>query len=258
MSSARYLRDDKFVISCAARTGSTMLMFLLGSHEDILCHGEVAGAPEPDRVGYLAGRYAVIRKKHPELEDALWRYRIERPETFLYDIVFDHQDKDVVGFKYKTNEAFDPVHGDIQASIIRDRSIKVIRLRRRNLLAQFISHEALRHGSVMLLRTADDVPSIQPFSIEPKRVIAYIEDVLRRERLIDECYAAHRQISIDYEDLVQPDHQVREDLLSFLGVEQRPLSTPSRKIITDEHALVTNLAEVGRELVRAGHGDHMR
>ncbi|NES73345.1 MAG: sulfotransferase, partial [Okeania sp. SIO2D1] len=33
--------QTKFIITCAPRTGSTMLRMMLNSHPEIACHGEV-------------------------------------------------------------------------------------------------------------------------------------------------------------------------------------------------------------------------
>ena len=49
----------RFIISCPARSGSTMLNVLLASHADILCHGEALVGDET--VGFLGGEFAEKR-----------------------------------------------------------------------------------------------------------------------------------------------------------------------------------------------------
>ena len=55
-----HLRNTKFIISCPARSGSTMLLHLLRSNPASLCHGEVFGG---ERLGHVSGRYAVRRRE---------------------------------------------------------------------------------------------------------------------------------------------------------------------------------------------------
>jgi len=50
MSRSRADGATKFIILCAARTGSTMLRELLDSHPEVCCYGEImASAVTPDR-----------------------------------------------------------------------------------------------------------------------------------------------------------------------------------------------------------------
>lgn len=249
----RHLRDDKFIISCAARSGSTMLMFLLGSHPEIICHGEPYD--HADKVGHLDGRYRRVRS--PDIEATLWLYLTQYPVAFLYDVLFDHQDRKIAGFKYKIDEAFGatrPHRQDLQRSIVRDTDIKIIRLKRLDLLAQFISHEVSRRTGVHLVVKAPK-PTVEPFSVSPRQVVDYFTETQRRYKRADEAYRNHRQMLVYYEDLVQEDHASRPALLEFLGVSPAPMTTPSRRIVTDGYRLLANRDEVVRELRRNGYGD---
>ena len=69
-----HLRDDKFLINCSARTGSTLLVHLLNSHPDAICHGEPFG---PEVVGNIAGRYRAARQADPEAERVVQQMRDE-------------------------------------------------------------------------------------------------------------------------------------------------------------------------------------
>lgn len=254
-----HLRDDKFVISCAARTGSTMLVLLLSSHPDILCHGEVYD--QNDKVGWLAGRYERLRREFPTIEDSLWTYLTTLPAAFLYDVLFDRQNRRLAGFKYKTDEAFNaglPHRADLQPLIARDTDIKIIRLRRRDLLAQFVSHQVVRRTGVTLLRGTSDAPGTKPFYVDPAVVVNYFQDVDRRDDLATEAYRDHRQFPVDYEDLAKPSHPVRDDLLDFLGVPRLPLTTQSRQILTNGYRLLLNLDEIMAALDAAGYAARIR
>jgi hypothetical protein len=251
------LRDDKFIISCAARTGSTMLQQMLDSHPDVLCHGEVL---DSGTVGLLSGRYIEKRWKAPEVDALLWRYRSERPEAFLYDVVFDAQGARAVGFKFKTDEAFagDRAQRAFGRLVARDVDVKVIRLRRRNLLEQYISHQVARRTGVNYMRADGVPPEVDPITIDAADVIRYMGDVLARERQADEAYASHRQWPVEYEDLLERGPETQAAMLRFLGVDVRPLEVSTRKILRDSYRLVTNIGAVHEALERAGVGDRAR
>ena len=242
-----YLRDNKFIISCPARSGSTMLLHLLRSNPAIMCHGEVIGR---DGIGHIAGAYAAKRKDDPEVTERLHAYRTRDPAAFLYDIVFDAQGREVVGFKFKTDEAFDARFADIQQVIRDDRDIKILQLRRRNILDQFISHQVVLHQTgVTWIGDDDQRPEVEPFDVDVREAVAYVLDVLQREAATAEAYPAHRRFLVDYEDVVAPAHTSLVEAQAFLGVEPRALSTPTRKILERTETLVGNVEQV-REALR--------
>lgn len=247
------LRNNKFIISCPARSGSTMLLHLLRSNRAVLCHGEVFGG---ERLGHLAGSYAVRRKGDAAFDDRLHALFEADPKRFLYDIVFDGQGRSVSGFKFKTDEAFGEQCRDIQEMISADSDIKVVQLRRRNLLDQYISHQVvLKQTGVTLVMSGQERPSVEPFLVDVRDAVLYFIDVLEREAKVATAYAHHRRLTVDYEDLAQDGHPVREALQKFLGVPVQPLTTTTRKIIERNAGLVRNLDEVHHVLAVMGFGD---
>ena len=80
-----FLKDSSFIISCAARTGSTMLVHMLRSNPEIMCHGEVFNYRN---IGGLMGSYNSLRESAEHDKALLDLYRKD-PNTFLYKVVFD-------------------------------------------------------------------------------------------------------------------------------------------------------------------------
>jgi len=72
---------NRFIIVCAARTGSTLLRLLLQSHPDVCCHGEII-TPDPQRALQLAGMKAEYKSN---LRDLLIETRKADPARFLQD-----------------------------------------------------------------------------------------------------------------------------------------------------------------------------
>lgn len=247
-----HLRNTKFIISCPARSGSTMLLHLLRSNPAVLCHGEVFGG---QRLGHVAGAYAVRRRKEEGVDEALHALARDDAKRFLYDIVFDAQGKAVCGFKFKTDEAFSEKCRHIQDMIRADTDIKVLQLRRRNILAQFISHQVvLKQTGVTLVMKEEDRPRVAPFQVDVREAVDYFEDVMAREARVATEYPEHRRLLVDYEDLVQEGHPVREAIQHFLGVPVGTLSTGTKKILKGNESLLENVGAVVEALRERGFG----
>ena len=245
-----HLRDSKFIINCAARTGSTFLVHLLRSNPKILCHGEVIAL---DRVGALVGTYGRKRREIEGFEQALHDKMLARPTEFIYDNIFDSQGHRVVGFKYKTDESLNSAYKPYTDIIAGDEEIKVIHLRRRNLLDQYISHQVVLHQTGVTMITSDDEkPEIQPFEADITHAINYLRDVVDREQRSIDLYTKHRCFFADYENLLPESSNDRLDLQRFLDVGVQALTTSTKKIITDNRGLLTNLDQVLEALIAAG------
>jgi hypothetical protein len=170
--------------------------------------------------------------------------------------VFDAQGRRVVGFKFKTDEAFDPQFADIQEIIRGDADIRIVQLRRRNILDQYISHQVVLHQTgVTWIGDEADRPVVEPFEVDVRHAVAYVLDVLQREEDIARAYPEHRRFVVDYEDVVDPAHPVLEALQQFLGVDPVALSTPTRKILANNEALVANVGNAREALRLMGLAD---
>ena len=241
-----HFRDDKFLVSCAARSGSTMLCTLIRSHPQAICHGEVLAQQQPP----LSGIYVRMNKDNPDFGREIRRYRDQHPQRFLYDIAFNPQGRRCVGFKFKTDEAFQPSFKTIREVIAADKDIKIIHLIRRNLLDQYVSHRVVEKTGLTLLRTKDDRPQVAPFTVDIDHFMAYINDVQQRQQAAFDLYRDHRSLTIAYEDVVSPQSSALDDVQAFLGIDSRPLSTPLVKIIKNNSEMVLNLKEVQAVLAR--------
>ena len=256
-----HLRDDKFLVSCAARSGSTMLCSLIRSHPQAICHGEVLAQEGPPP---LAGLYERKRKENPEFGSSVRRYRDRHPQRFLYDIVFNPQGRRCVGFKFKTDEAFQPRFKAIREIIAADKDIKIIHLIRRNLLDQYVSHKVVEKTGLTLLRPTDNRPQLAPFTVDIEQFIAYVKDVKERQQAAFDLYRDHRNLTLAYEDILAPQSSALDNLKVFLGIANRPLTTPLVKIITNNSDMVLNLKEVqaalanefAQEWLGASNGKH--
>ena len=223
-----FLKDSSFIISCAARTGSTMLVHMLRSNPEIMCHGEVFNYRN---IGGLMGSYNSLRESADHDKALLDLYRKD-PNTFLYKVVFDTQDKRIAGFKIKTDEIFRRPYSRLRRLLKKDTDIKVLHLYRADLIGQFVSLKVVHDQTGVTLIHADDQrPTIKPFTADAREFQAFLKDVFRREQKSLDLYGAHRSFMISYEEAVKADATTLQNMQLFLGVNPKPLETTTVKIL---------------------------
>ena len=126
----------------------------------------------------------------------------------------------------------------------------------RNILDQHISHQVvLNQTGVTWIGDESERPEVQPFEVDVRQAVSYVLDVLQREEDVARVYEGHRRILVDYEDVVDPAHPVRGELQDFLGIERRELTTPTRKILERNEALVGNVEDARNALRLMGLAD---
>lgn len=208
----------------------------------------------------MFGIYGRKRKNSPEFERLLRRYRDRHPQRFLYDIVFNPQGRRCVGFKFKTDEAFQPRYQLIQELVAGDRDIKIIHLIRRNLLDQYVSHRVVERTGITFIRPSEERPQVTPFTVDIEHFIAYVRDVKKRQQAAFDLYRNHRSLILAYEDIIAPQSTALDDLQAFLNIDNRPLSPAMAKIIRNNGDLVVNLQDVQaawlRESANAKNDEH--
>jgi LPS sulfotransferase NodH len=238
-------RDNIYMITCAARTGSTMLVHLLRSHPDICSHDEVFS---PGKVGGMAGTYLIPwkRRAEPDFVDHLSVERDRNPIKFLYKIVLDLQGKKAVCFKLKHDELILPEYKALRDEIVNDRDFRIIHLRRENLLRRYLSHYLVNHAThVTMAIHGQVIPEVQPVVLNPHDCQKDFETVLDREKEFAELFAQHPSFSISYEEMVAGDAKKIGALLDFMGVSRRELTTTTRKLGRDDlREVIANFEEL--------------
>jgi len=113
----------RFIITCAARTGSTMLRYLLDGHPEICCHGEVFVRKGLVRFIFKNRRSFGLSQGYKELQQA---YQQKPLEDFLSKDLLNitHNAQQAVGFKFKTDEFFDRGYAEIADYLRRENQIE--------------------------------------------------------------------------------------------------------------------------------------
>src|SRR6266487_282533 len=196
-------RDNIYMITCAARTGSTMLVYLLRSHPEICSHGEIFS---PGKIVGIAGTYLSKRRAGLEFIDRLTAERDRDPIKFLYKIALDLQGKKAVCFKLKHDELILPDYKALRDEIVNDRDFRIVHLRRENLLRRYLSYYIANHVTHVTMAIHGQVIAEAPrLELNPHECQKDFETIRSRELEFVELFAQHPSFSISYEEMVAGD-----------------------------------------------------
>jgi LPS sulfotransferase NodH len=237
------LRRGGFIITCPARSGSTMLVHLLRSHPEICSHDEVFS---PEKVKGMTGTYLERIEEDPSFIDLLSSDRYCDPIKFLYTRALDPQEKTIVGFKLKHDELVLPGYKILRDEIAANRKLRIIHLRRNNLLRRYVSHYIASHVTRVTLAVSNQpIPDLPCIRLDPVACEKDFETVLAREAEFTALFDSHPHFSISYEDMVRGDLNKLDHLLGFLNVSPRPLTTPTQKLGRDDlRTVIENFDEL--------------
>lgn len=233
------MRNDMYMITCSARTGSSLLETSLLSHPDIQSHGEVY---DPNRIGALRGRYSDMVLDE-EVNAKLTAFRDQNQTAFLYKYVFDAQGKATVGLKLKHEELMLPKFAETREAIRRDTDIKIIHLSRENLFQRFVSLWIANNVTKTTEIHSDaDRPDIPRITIPIKECHVDFDRTSARYAFFQKMFADHEIVNVSYEQLAgsqRPD--VLAKIQTFLGVSPQELSSRLKKVVTkDMRSIVAN------------------
>jgi hypothetical protein len=197
----------RFVILCLGRSGSSHLQSLLDSHSEVRCFRELFS----DRVP--AGAPGFV---HSGFRD---------PCAYL-DALFAGQEERVVGFKLPMNSirATPETVGLLGA----DHEMLVVRLSRRNLLAQLVSRRL--QATTRVSHSFEGDYGDTKISIDPRQALNALDRMEADELELDGYAHGKRVFRLAYEELAAG-HRL-EELQRFLGVEPEPLRSWFTKLRT--------------------------
>jgi len=243
-------RHPRFMIACAARTGSTMLVRTLRSHPCLIVHGEVWG----DTMVGVDGPLGRACEADPSMHAALEARRFVEPERVLDHAFLDARGAQAVGFKLKYDELVRPQWQELRRLVETDHALAIVFLHRRDLLSRYLSHQVvLRQTGITVVVAGGTPPPVQPFAIDIDDLLRDIMETRRRTREFEAAFAAHPSLHIAYEDLAADPQAQCDRVFAFLGVDPAPVRVATEKIVrTAPEALVLNYDAVRAALQAAG------
>jgi hypothetical protein len=207
------VKHPSFAILCFGRVGSEHLVSLLDSHSRITCFGELfapAGGAGPPRATTHVPRFFESGLDDP------WAYWAEVSAGVTGELV---------GFKLpQSSLKGHPRSGEL----IEPKEVDLIRLRRANRVAQYVSVLMARDSGVW--QSTDGSYLRQPVRVDARRCIKALNRIDRGEAALDRLAGGHRVFELRYEELARG-HGVNE-VQEFLGVQPQPLTSPYEQMRT--------------------------
>lgn len=243
-----YAPDDgvtKFVIVYTSRTGSNFLSSTLDSHPQILCHHELFNA------GGIHGSLG-CEQQGIDLELGTVEDRDRNPWRFLNTVFQRTLGHSTVGFKLAAHE-----NKPVLVSVLLNRRIRKIVLRRDNLLDTFVSNLIAEHTGQWIQKThaaaaAGGRPKVH---VEPAAFRRYVRKMTFLYGGVRRMLAMTGQIWVDFEyNEIRDEGRMRE-LLAFLGVEATTDLTSStrRQNPSPQRDKIRNYDELAAELAGSSH-----
>lgn len=238
----------RFMILSAARTGSTMLAQALGSSPNVRCYRGIFRDSDS------------LSSGHDNFDSSDLALRSDDPIRFVTERIFRQYPAAVraVGFKLHYGE-LTAVPGLVDR-LAGDGALRLLHLRRRNLLRELVSLKvvqatgvylddqalkfspakvlkAIRHPLLAAARLRRRLGVARPVGPSRRAKVTVLPDELYefavRTELkaanADELFQEHPRLTVYYEDMVERREEVFGEAQEFLGVEPVPLTVTLRK-----------------------------
>jgi LPS sulfotransferase NodH len=201
----------RFVVVGIARTGSTLLTNLLNLSPGALAYGELFR--RPTEIGWDIRPFASRRS-----DRTLALYR-SAPLDFLDRMIFRSYPRSIraVGFKLFYYHAEEPPFRAVWQRLEMDKSIHVIHLRRRNILAQLLSLKVAERTQ-MWASTSTSGAKVEPLALDPDECARHFDWVRGLEEDCADRFGDHPVLDLDYENLVGYQDKSMVGVQHFLGL----------------------------------------
>lgn len=196
----------RFAILCLGRSGSTHLQSLIDSHPHACCFGELFNPRAPQAPAFV----------HSEQMD----------EREYLDELLAGRDELAVGFKLPMNSI--RAHPRAGALVGSESGMRIIRLSRRNLLAQFVSRRMM--SATRVSQSIFGSYGDATVRIEPSHCLEALEAMEADERELDRLAGGTPVHRVVYEQLVASEGL--DELQRFLGLEPVALRSWFTKLRT--------------------------
>lgn len=227
----------RFIILGQQRTGSILLQRLLDSHPHIMCGGEVFNPSLPVR-------QSIIRLERP-IEDGA------DPIAYLNDVVFKTYPPELkaVGFRLFYDHARDKNWGKVW-DYLRQTPVRVIHLRRRNLLDRYLSLQLAQRTNVWVTvkKTTDAYNA--PIKLDPAACFNDFSRYHWQEKESEALFTGCPLLNVTYEDLTHQKEKTIRGILDFLGVSWHELTTGVKKQrVRSKQEIIENYEELKSYLI---------
>jgi LPS sulfotransferase NodH len=209
----------RFVILSAARTGSTLLHYMLASHPGVFAAGEIFNPVEKEQ-GIIAWCDPSDPHAAINTDEKLLELRQTQPMRFVQELIKATEawgGYPVIGFKW---HYWEPSPEEAAAQyLFADKSIRVIHLKRRNLLRQVLSFQRAVQTEQWVRLRGEAPLELPAISLPMEKLLPEIAAVEGKEHEYERGMSGHPILNLYYEDLAQDPQAVGRQALEFLGVD---------------------------------------
>ena len=234
----------RFIVTCPARTGSSMLTSLLQSHPDVCCHGEVFGWRVFEGFKGIDYKGPISTHRKPPIVDKLVQLRLSDPVSFLRDYVLFAGEYKAVGLKFKYEELSIEHYTAVRHWIRDTHDIRIVHLTRENLLKRYVS-QVYATKITNVFNTWQEMPPPPPITLSPEECEREFAHTERRQERYTKLLAKHDVLNLTYEELIADQEVKLAQIQTFLGLEPTELRTGMKKLNPDS---LTDLLENYDEL----------
>lgn len=212
----------RFIILGRSRVGSNLLRSFLNSHSQIVVFGEIFR-----RMGNIGWDFSY----YPRSKSML-KLMQEDPVSFLETKVYGRFPRHIgaVGFKIFYYHAHDAAAEPVWSYLREHKEVKVVHLRRRNILRTYISREKAMSSNVWKeTGSTSKNGSGGPMHLNYADCLREFTTTRHWEEEYDAFFADHAKLNLDYETLAEQPNKELKRIQEFLGVEHEPLRAETRK-----------------------------
>jgi LPS sulfotransferase NodH len=203
----------RFIVLAGARTGSTMLVTMLQSHPNVKMYGELFHVKKAKQITSTPNRHNLNRATVEFLNQHVYKPYIGLVRAVGFKLLYGH-DKRIWRFVWL---------------YLQKSGVRIIHLKRRNLLARYLSFELAKRSNLWIAseNNVDNLKYEEPIIIDPKSCINNIKQMVHRQAKYEEVFTNNPMIETVYEDLVANTRDECARLLKFLGLAEHDLSNQS-------------------------------
>lgn len=228
----------KFIVLAHQRSGSSLVISSLCDHPQVVAYSEL----------FAPRRFFFYHEAYDDRSPRLLRYRNARPREFLDKFIYGGYSEHVraVGFKLFPDQIAGPRFGCIWKWIARNPDLKIIYLRRRNLLATYASLLVAMKDKRYAIKD-ESQRSMSTIKIDPKACLAEFRKRTRYERMMEGRIQKHDALHWSYENLAASPQEHLRVAQQFIGVDVRELKI---KLVKQElrplYEVIENYGELER------------
>jgi len=230
---------NRYVVIGSLRAGTFLLCSTLRKHDQVRSYGELFN---PSCVPLAAAGLGRITSP------SLLQFRRSRPVEFLEKICNPPVPENIKAIGFKV--FYGHLDGLVKVTdyFIKSKNLKIVHLKRRNILRQFVSLKLALETGVWGIPSVDQRKRVSVF-ISVDEFIHAADSILDRQHLYERKFSDHQYMELCYEDLEPNQEEGFNDLQSFIGVDVQTLKPdlvkqnilPLREVIRNFDEVVSRL-----------------